>query len=90
VPFGDSVRMVCPPILLTPAVQQGSFGERAALGSLCEAGRFFLGGESGQPCFLVPSVHNIFDTIVSSELCTINAERICPEIAARADPASSG
>ena len=33
VPFGDSVLIVCPPILLTRAVQQDSFGERTAFGS---------------------------------------------------------
>jgi hypothetical protein len=37
-------------ILLTRAVQQGSFGEPVAFGSFaCEAGRFFL---AGGPCML--------------------------------------
>jgi hypothetical protein len=47
---------------LTQAVQQGSFGERAAFGSFRgEAGRFFLAGE--RPAFfLLPAVSNLFDT----------------------------
>jgi hypothetical protein len=40
---------------LTPAVQQGSFGERAAFGSfVCEAGRFFLAGE--RPSLFSPAL----------------------------------
>jgi hypothetical protein len=47
---------------LTQAVQQGSFGERAALGSFRgEAGRFFLAGER-PALFYHPAVSNVSDS----------------------------
>ena len=47
---------------MTSAVQQGSFGERAAFGSFrVEAGRFFLAGER-PALFLHPAVSNISDS----------------------------
>jgi hypothetical protein len=51
-------------ILLTRAVQQGSFGERAAFGSVrVEAGRCFFAGE--RPALLLaPAVYNVVSTQV--------------------------
>ena len=46
---------------MTRAVQQGSFGERAAFGSFrVEAGRFFLAGER-PALFFHPAVSNVSD-----------------------------
>ena len=48
---------------MTRAVQQGSFGERAAFGSFrVEAGRFFLAGER-PALFSLPAVSNISDSV---------------------------
>jgi hypothetical protein len=47
---------------LTQAVQQGSFGDRAAFGSFrVEAGRFFLAGER-PALFVYPAVSNVSDS----------------------------
>ena len=65
---------------MTPAVQQGNFGERAAFGSVRDQGwSSFFDGEIGQPCF-------------SALLYTIYATRcqrsrfLCTEMATESDP----